>query len=413
MGDHGVDVGAPLALLAHHEAPIAECLQHAFLCMNALGHSLCQRVGAELERAQPRAIDVMKLAQGAGGGIARIREGLELRCEPARVQALEGGDRQHDLPAHRDARRRPRRARERERQARTQLQVRGHVLADAAVAARRAHREHAVLVDEVDARAVQFWLGEVLDGLFAAEQPSDALVESAQLALVHGVVERQHRYRVRDRGKALGGRFSHALGRRVGPAQLGMCGLQLRELAQQPVIFCVGDLGPVERVVEPVVAVQLRDEGIDALARVVARHRIPSGARGYPRSRVGKGSRRLQRLLARGGRRGLKARPQHAEIFSSRKGGDRHEPRAFRALRDAGSLGRTDGAGPQGGEARSASSGRERRRSDVGVSRGGTAALRSRLARPAAGQRQPATPRLNGLSPTSRHCTGTDTSKLV
>ena len=232
------------------------------------GRPSAERVGAELERAQARAVDVVELAQRAGGGVARIREGLEALLGAARVQALEGAIGSttsprtetraagFGVPASASGR------------LGHSLQVRGHVLADAPVAARRADREHAVLVDELDAGAVELRLGHVLDRRSRPEQPADALVEGAQLGLVHRVVEREHRHRVRDRGEALGRRRAHALGRRVGPAQLRVRRLELGELAEQPVVLGVGDLGPVERVVEAVVAADLLDQEVDALARV-------------------------------------------------------------------------------------------------------------------------------------------------
>ena len=134
--DHRVDAAADAALGAGREAPAGEQLEHLRLRLHAARQSLADRVRAQLERAQPVAVGVVELAQRSGRGVARIRERLEPAREAPRVQALEARRRQHDLAAHRDA---PGRlAVQRERNARREAQVRGDVLADAPVAARRA-----------------------------------------------------------------------------------------------------------------------------------------------------------------------------------------------------------------------------------------------------------------------------------
>ena len=183
VGEHGVDVRTALALLAHQEAPAGQRLEHAVLRV--------ARPRARPPRGRRRGTRARAAARGRrrGAGAASRRPrcaGSRRARAPARAAARSGARRRRSAgstsPRTETRADGAGRARQRERQARTQLEVRGHVFAHAPVAARRAHHEHAVLVDELDARAVELRLGEVLDGRVAAEQPSDPLVEGAQLA---------------------------------------------------------------------------------------------------------------------------------------------------------------------------------------------------------------------------------------
>ena len=64
-------------------------------------------------------------------------------------------------------------------------------------------------------------------------------------------------------GEALGGRRAHAARRGVGTL-VAVLPLEGLELAVEPVVLRVGDLGGVLDVVEPVVAHELFDEVVDA-----------------------------------------------------------------------------------------------------------------------------------------------------
>jgi hypothetical protein len=127
-------------------------------------------------------------------------------------------------------------------------QVRGDVLADDPVAARRALREAAVDVGEVHGEPVDLQLARVVDAL-APECLADPLIERAQLLLAERVPERQHRCRVAHRREALGRRHADALRRRVGIDELGLLGLEAHELAQERVVLLVADRRRVEDVV--------------------------------------------------------------------------------------------------------------------------------------------------------------------
>ena len=220
-----------------------------------------------LDRADPVAPDRerpfggerrVELADRAGGRVARVGEGRLARLGAALVQRLEGGDRQVDLAAHLDQRRRVLDA---QRDRPDRAQVLGHVLADPAVAAGGAADEHAVLVGERDRQAVDLRLGRVAELGGADVEPlqvvADAGLPGAQLLLVAGVGEREHRLGVLDLREALQRRRPDPLGRRVGRAQLRVLGLDRAQLVEQRVVFVVADLGVVEDVVAVVVAAQL------------------------------------------------------------------------------------------------------------------------------------------------------------
>ena len=103
VGDGGLEVGAELGLRADREAPAPEALEHRRLAGHVRGQPLRHLVGAELEGAQPPHVDVVDLAQRAGGGVARVHEGLLAARFARGVQPLEGGEGQDHLAAHRDA----------------------------------------------------------------------------------------------------------------------------------------------------------------------------------------------------------------------------------------------------------------------------------------------------------------------
>ena len=72
--------------------------------------------------------------------------------------------------------------------------VAGHVLAPLAVAAGGAPRQHAVVVGERDAEAVDLEFRHIAHRRFAdAEAFADPFVERTQLVIGVGVVEAQHR----------------------------------------------------------------------------------------------------------------------------------------------------------------------------------------------------------------------------
>ena len=90
-----------------------------------------------------------------------LANGRLVRVFPLLVHAFEGRARQVDLAAHLEAARHV--LLEAERNGPDRAHVAGDVLAPDAVAARHAADEHAVLVGERDAEAVDLQLGDVRD----------------------------------------------------------------------------------------------------------------------------------------------------------------------------------------------------------------------------------------------------------
>ncbi len=216
-------------------------------------------VGEQRERTRRRHRGIL-LAQRPRRRVARVHEHAETGLEALLVEPLEGRERQVDLAAHLDERG-PRVARETPRQRVDRAQVRRDVLADQAVAARRAAREYAVAIDERDREPVDLRLGDVGDVVVEpalGEQAPRARVPCGQLVAIARVGEREHRLQVLGGREPLGGARAHALRRRVGRSQLGLPLLELHQLAVERVVLRVRDLRLVELVVEPQMASRAR-----------------------------------------------------------------------------------------------------------------------------------------------------------
>ena len=148
--------------------------------------------------------------------------------------------------------------------ARTVTYVLCHVLTADAVATRGAAHQPSVRVGQRDAQTIDLELGDVGHGIRGAKAAPHAVVEGAELRLVVGIVERQHRYSVLDGGKAFRRPPANALCRRVGRDQLGMLRFELAQLAQQRVEFGVRKFGRGVDVVELFVPANLGAKMVDA-----------------------------------------------------------------------------------------------------------------------------------------------------
>ena len=116
----------------------------------------------------------------------------------------------------------------------------GDVVADAPIAARHRSTKNTLLVMQRNGDTVHLRIDEVGIGL-AVEPPGDALIEVAQLLCFVGVVDRKHRYGVRDMLEPLNGLLANALGRRVRRNQSGISLLHPPQLIQQLVVLSIGD----------------------------------------------------------------------------------------------------------------------------------------------------------------------------
>ena len=207
------------------------------------------------------------LAQGTGGRVARVDEGLFSGLDAGFVESGEVGDREVDLATHLDARGHG--AGEGLRDRRDRARVGGDVLADVAVASGRGAHEAAVLVEEVDREAIDLDLGchlQVVDarGFGHSGLPPGELFQGEY------VVERHHLGEVADFGEAGVDAAAHAHRGRVSSAQLRVALLDLLNLAIHAVVVCVrksrritvvvGGAGLVDALNEVVVTVACRLE---------------------------------------------------------------------------------------------------------------------------------------------------------
>ena len=205
---HALERLVPARQRVDREALFPQPLEHAPVRLELDALERADAVGEQRERARGRDRGIL-LAQRAGGRVARVHEHAETGLEALLVEPLEGGERQVDLAAHLDERG-PRVARETPRQRVDRAQVGGDVLADQAVAARRAAREDAVAIDERDREPVDLRLGDVGD---VVVEP--ALGEQAPRARVPGGQLRRDRARWRARASAAGARRARTPPRRA------------------------------------------------------------------------------------------------------------------------------------------------------------------------------------------------------
>ena len=198
------------------------------------------------------------LPQAAGGGVARVGEGLLARRVGVLVEADEGvlghvhlAADLHGLPEAAVDDVGEARLREGARHVFDGEHVCRDVLARGAVAARGRADQLAVTVREGHAEAVDLELAGEGDGarVAAAQRLGRAGQPLVELAQVHRVVDRVHAAGVRDRRELPVHIAADALGVGVGGDQLGIVALDALQLYQVAVELRVGQLGPVEGVV--------------------------------------------------------------------------------------------------------------------------------------------------------------------
>jgi hypothetical protein len=146
-------------------------------------------------------------------------------------------------------------------------QVGRHILAGAAVAARRATQQDTVFIGQADRQAVELRFGDVDHVALGSESFAHAAIEGGDLVIAEGVAQRQHRRRVRHRGEAGERRRADPLRRRVAAQQLGMLGFERLQLAKQPVVLGISDQRCIEDVIAVVVLADLGAQATRPLAR--------------------------------------------------------------------------------------------------------------------------------------------------
>ncbi len=199
-----------------------------------------QRVGVKIQLAR-RGDGGIQHAERTGRRVARIGEAREPLLVPARVQPFEGAPRHDGFSPNLQALRAVRQA---QRQGADGPRVGGDVFADRAIAAGHRLRQDALAVVNRQRQAVEFQFAHECGGL-AAQQRIDPAEKLAQFALVQGVVQTQHRRRMRHLDEALPRRAADALRGRIRSHRLRMLRFELLQAAHQRVVLRVADLGLV------------------------------------------------------------------------------------------------------------------------------------------------------------------------
>ena len=218
-----------------------EPLDHAGLRVRRHRAHLAPGIGEEAERARSGDRRV-ELAQRAGRGVARVDIELLTGLRLLAVKFEERSLGHVDFAAHL-AHRRHAAALEPLRDVLQRPDIGGDVLALAAVAARRGGDELAAFVAQRHRQAVDLRLGaeDDLVVLAEAQEAPDAADEVDDILVGEGVVEREHRHRVADLGKARRRRRADALRQAVERTQLREPRLDRGVALPQPVVLGVGD----------------------------------------------------------------------------------------------------------------------------------------------------------------------------
>ena len=235
--------------------------------------SVQQKVGVEV---QPSLGDDVRLqrTQSSRSGVARIGCGSLAVGLTLLVQLAEGGVRHHHLAAHLKAVGQSSasqlRRTDAERHGANGANVRGHILADRAVAARQSalQMRRAVRSGRVVQRqrqAVELQLADITHSLRSGQGFAYTLIPGAQIGLTVGVVQREHGPRVRRLHKAVARLAADPLRRRIRSNQLGMRRLQSAQTMEAPVVLGVAERGNVEDVIQMFVVAKILAQGFDLL----------------------------------------------------------------------------------------------------------------------------------------------------
>ena len=202
------------------------------------------------------------LTQAAGGGIARVGEGIAPLGIGLIVQAHKAALGHVDLAAYLNgalavgAHVGERRLGQVHGHILDSTDVERHVLARGAIATCGCAYEGAVLVSKGHAQTVDLKLAGIGDAT-GTEGILSALEPRVEFVQVHGIVHGIHARHMRDRRKLLAHVAAHALGIAVGRHQVGIGGLDFLQLNEHFVKGGVRDLGRVEHVVAIGVVIEL------------------------------------------------------------------------------------------------------------------------------------------------------------
>ena len=219
------------------------------------------RIGVELEGVA-RDLGRVVATDRPRRGVPRVGEACLAASLALLVEGLEPGARDEDLAAHlQQPRHGPPAPIEGQRQVADGAEVRGDLLPHDAIPTRHSPHKAAVLIHDRGADPVELGLagpGQHLV-LLEAEEALDLLDEVLHLLDGEEALDGEHGHGVLRLLEALslGQRGAHALGRALGNDELRMRRFELLQLAEEPVVLAVRDLGSTLHVVEAVVPQQL------------------------------------------------------------------------------------------------------------------------------------------------------------
>ena len=202
------------------------------------------------------------MAQAAGGGVARVGEGVAALGIGLFIQTNKAALGHVDLAAYLNgalavgAHVGERRLGQVHGHILDGAHVERHVLARGAIATCGRTYEGAVLVGKGHAQAVDLKLAGIGDAT-GTERILSALKPCVELVQVHGIVHGIHACHVRDRRKLLAHVAAHALGIAVGRHQIGISRLNFLQLNEHFVKGGIRDLGRIEHVVAIGVVIEL------------------------------------------------------------------------------------------------------------------------------------------------------------
>ena len=205
----------------------------------------------------------VKLAQAARGGIARIGKSLAAVTLRRRIERGKSGLRHIHLAPDVDERRR-RVVEQAQRDGADGAHIGGDVLAGRTVATGRRAGEDAMLITQADGKTVELRLGGQQQ-VVVVEPLLQAPDESGKFFFAEDVIQRQHRYVVRHRGKRAVGLAADAAGRRIGGDGYAAGGFQRAQLAHQRIVFGVGNARIIKDIVGVVVRADFGAQGGDAV----------------------------------------------------------------------------------------------------------------------------------------------------
>ena len=202
------------------------------------------------------------LTQAAGGGVARVGEGVAALGIGLVVEAHKAALRHIDLAAYLNgalavgAHVGERRLGQVHGHILDGTDVERYVLARGAIAARGRAHKGAVLIGKRHAQTVDLKLAGIGDAA-GTERILGALKPRVELVQVHGIVHGIHARHVRYRRKLLAHVSAHTLGIAVGRHQIGVGRLDFLQLNEHFVEGGVRDLGRIEHVVAVRVVIEL------------------------------------------------------------------------------------------------------------------------------------------------------------